>query len=371
LEQIYDIGKEITEIRKGHQCKNFTTDSNGEINYFTNMENVPKDIARLFIKATSLKYPKNPGRIMDGVEQINQVSLTFSNQNFSMSLRDKSREKIACGQALTATVFFASSEKQMVDVHYQAMAKGNIVASGTIQVDIGEESDAFEKLTAGGEELSAGDFKSNIESYYAVGNIDLNIDHTTSPSVSLVIYVNKGNETLTDSHTYEVGECQAHDVIVEWGQNEAKPGEDLVLSTKADKGALCALSAVDKSVELLGNDNKVDKKRLGQLQRDIGRRKEGYLPHYWDFERRCPVASKVLRKFEEKGMKAATNLPFMKNCQTLKDSINDEYVYEHHLDRDYVAYEYDYDEMDDPASVAGDTPQIFFRNNDYGRVIWC
>ena len=54
--------------------------------------------------------------------------------------------------------------------------------------------------------------------------------------------------------------------MVEWNEVEVNPGEAVQMKVKADGGALCALAAVDKSVQLLGNDNKVATKMFTHVQ---------------------------------------------------------------------------------------------------------
>ena len=100
--------------------------------------------------------------------------------------------------------------------------------------------------------------------------IPLLIDHTVSPSLKLVVYVNEvspflikvgsllhifltqGNTTLTDSHTYKIEACQQHQVSALWNKEKVQslhfsnfnshsvaqvyPGADVTLSVTAEVG---------------------------------------------------------------------------------------------------------------------------------------
>ena len=54
--------------------------------------------------------------------------------------------------------------------------------------------------------------------------------------------------------------------MVEWNEVEVNPGEAVQMKVKADGRALCALAAVDKSVQLLGNENKVATQMFTHIQ---------------------------------------------------------------------------------------------------------
>ena len=95
--------------------------------------------------------------------------------------------------------------------------------------------------------------------------IILLIDYKVSPSLKLVVFVNDGNQTLTDSHNYDIEACQNHKVSTKWSEEKVYPGTPVTFSVTAQPDSVCAISANDKSVELLGNNNKVTSETIGKL----------------------------------------------------------------------------------------------------------
>ena len=82
-----------------------------------------------------------------------------------------------------------------------------------------------------------------------------------------------GNTTLTDSHTYTVEACQKHAVSVQWSKATVNPGDPIKFSVSAGSGSRCGVSATDKSVELLDNENKMTKEKVANLLEVISQRK--------------------------------------------------------------------------------------------------
>ena len=107
--------------------------------------------------------------------------------------------------------------------------------------------------------------------------IVLPIDYKVSPSLKLIIFVNDGNQTLTDSHTYDVEACQNHKVSIKWSREKVCPGTPVTFSVAAQPDSACAMSATDKSVALLGNKNKLTSETIGKLQAEIGDRKTNHI----------------------------------------------------------------------------------------------
>ena len=93
--------------------------------------------------------------------------------------------------------------------------------------------------------------------------LEFPIDFRVSPSLKLIIFVNKGNTTLADSYTYDIEPCQKHKVSVQFSEEKVStikvlksvfemlsskvyPGSPVSLTVTAQPGSLCALAAIDK-----------------------------------------------------------------------------------------------------------------------------
>jgi len=92
----------------------------------------------------------------------------------------------------------------------------------------------------------------------------------------------------------------------------------------AEAGSLCALSATDKSVDLLGNKNKITGERMAELREQIGRRKTSQVSFDWKMQNKCPDTFEALKVFEGTGIKIVSDLPFLSQCETVVDANNND-----------------------------------------------
>jgi len=323
--EMVEIGHKMINIEYSKECHNIVSDDQGEINFHVPLEFVPDDIKKLSLKVVASDFLDNEETGMRQPSQLLDVVLTHSKLDLSLSLREKEREKVKCGEKMTARVFFSSYQNREIDLFYHVMAKGTIVKSGNLKVNIGED-DVTDQLVGDFIRLSPFDSKNLSKGQgireVTVKDVVLDIDHNLSPSLQLVIFVNDGNSTLTDSHTYQVESCQAHTVTVEWSETKVYPGTEVNLKVGAESGSLCALSATDKSVDLLGNNNKVTKEELAQLMVDISSRRTGLSSWQIIDQDRCPEAYKIMQVFESTGIQILTDLHFVNSCPSIIDSLN-------------------------------------------------
>merc|ERR1711962_381486 len=321
-DDMVEAGKKMVDLHYSSKCHNVTTDAFGKVKFYVPLKDIPNDVKKLSIKVKAVDRPTNTDTGMTQPELKLDVTLNPSDADISLGLSRKERSDLACNQDFSGTVYFSTSNPRPVTLHYQALSKGVIYQSGKVEVDVGGE-DALQSLVDGRTELHAGDDcpESDGSSTVSSTEIILPINHKVSPSLKLIVFVNEGNTTLTDSHDYQVEACQEHTVEAEWSADKVYPGEDVTLSVSAQPGSLCALSATDKSVDLLGNDNKISRSRVARLQEEIGRRKssQGY-GRFWELQNQCPEAYKALRVFESTGIKILTDLPFLSRCQTITDA---------------------------------------------------
>ena len=150
------------------------------------------------------------------------------------------------------------------------------------------------------------------ETVLSYQDISLPIDHRVSPSLKLVMFVNYKNTTISESHTYAVESCQNHKVSAQWNAAKVLPGSPVTFTVEAQQDSLCAISATDKSVELLGNKNKVTSETLENLQSLIGNRKNFNRYDYWEYQK-CKEAYDFIKKFERTGIHISSDLSIF-NC---------------------------------------------------------
>ena len=66
------------------------------------------------------------------------VGLTHSTADLTLSLKDKQRSSVKCGEEFKPRVYFSSGNEEQFILHYQALSKGTIIKTGQIPVKVRE-----------------------------------------------------------------------------------------------------------------------------------------------------------------------------------------------------------------------------------------
>ena len=93
-------------------------------------------------------------------------------------------------------------------------------------------------------------------------SIPVSADMSPSPKL-LVYYIRPDGETVADGASFSVSECFDNDVRLRFSSPQLRPGQHINLQLNADAQSVCALGVVDKSVHLLGGNNKLTKDKVG------------------------------------------------------------------------------------------------------------
>jgi len=358
-DEIAEVGLKMVDIKYSSKCHQLKSE-NGKIKFYVPMNNIPEDVTKLSIKATAINHPANETTKMKQPVRKLDISLTHTKAELTLSVKEKQRSELSCGQDFKAKVYFSSKPDEKFDLHYHALSKGIISKSGSSNVVVGQD-DALQSLVAGAKELSASESNTERESnegkIVSYQEIILPINYKVSPSLKLVVFVNAGNQTLTDSHTYDIEACQNHAVNVEWSETSVYPGTPVTFSVRAQPDSLCAISATDKSVELLGNINKVTRESIGKLQAEIGDRKTSRSENYWEYQRKCPQTYDAIKVYESTGIQILTDLSFINSCETITDAVH-EPEYEPEIMHSAVAFS-----VPESSFIAEDSPQPQIESN--------
>ena len=84
-----------------------------------------------------------------------EVSLTHSDLPLTLSLKDKPKMAIACGETFKPRIYFSSSEDLSFNLNYIAFSKGRIAVSGSKSVSTRSKSRSALYQTGDRRELSA------------------------------------------------------------------------------------------------------------------------------------------------------------------------------------------------------------------------
>ena len=205
-DEIIEIAKKMLNIEYSSKCYNVSTDSQGLVKFYVPLKDVPEDVVKLSLKVRALNFPAVEATKMKEPEKKLDVTLTHVNYTMTMGIQDKERKEIECDEEFTAEVYFSSNQNTDFDLHYYAMAKGKLIKSDSMRVEVGSD-DLTEELVAGATELRATDCavgQDETGKVVSKAAITLPIDHSVSPSLKLVVFTSDEDSTLTDTHTYTV-----------------------------------------------------------------------------------------------------------------------------------------------------------------------
>jgi len=334
-EEMVQTGEKMIKLEHSKKCQVIRSNEDG-IKFYVPMNNIPEDVVKLVVKATAINYAANETTGMQQPTSKLSVSLKHSKSDLSLSLNDKKSSSVACDAVFKPKIFFAAAKDEQFDLHYQTLSKGSIFKTGSFKVTVEEKEDALKSLIgpdsgktkryllSSTEECK--DSQSKVISYQ---ELELPIDYSVSPSLKLIVFATHKNSTIGDSFTYEIEPCQRHKVFSAFSKNKVYPRSAVSLRVSAKEGSLCAVSATDKSVELLGNSNKITKQTVSKLQAQIGDRKTSRSENYWEYQRKCPKTYEVFKVFENSGINIVSDLGLIKSCELLTDAGNfKEPVYE-------------------------------------------
>ena len=316
------VGKEVielcVELNDIEVCHYLISDEAGSIKFHVPLPIRSKRGARdLKITAKAVNRPSDSLKGMRQPERAERVFLHSDERErntMEVGLLGEEKQDLLCERMFKAKVFIASTVWKTINIHYDIISKGAIVISDQMEVEVGHE-DVLEELVRGTKEFvfeEIGDESWKISS----AEIPIFVDHRVSPQMDLVVFVvdRDTNITVMDSHSYKVEGCQEHRVSTSWDQEKVSPGSHVTLSVTAKEGSLCALSATDKSINLLGNKNSITVEGIEDLRRQIGLRKINPTSLY-ALQGKCPYFLHALRQFEGTGLTIVCEIPGLCECK--------------------------------------------------------
>nr|QTP96550.1 adult cement protein 5 [Chelonibia testudinaria] len=97
------------------------------------------------------------------------------------------------------------------------------------------------------------------------GYVTVRLGFNVSPTFKLLVYyVNSLGEVVSDSRAFDVEKCFQNQVSVAWNKKQVEPGEQATLEIRGAPYSLCGVSALDRSVELLSDKNKLTAENIFQ-----------------------------------------------------------------------------------------------------------
>ncbi|NWI86207.1 OVOS protein, partial [Pitta sordida] len=227
------ISREVIQLFVNNKnTDNFTTDDNGVAKFSI-------DTSEMFDPEISLKaiYKTSDHCHYEGWIEPYYPEATLSIQRFyswtSSFVRIEPLWKdLSCGQKRTITVHYVLNTEgnksiNITNFYYVGMAKGKIVLTGEIKVNIQVGQN--------------GTF-----------TIPLEVSEKMSPILRLLVYtLHPAKELVADSVRFPVEKCFKNKVHLQFSEKQMRPASNVSLVIEAAANSFCAVRAVDQSVLLL------------------------------------------------------------------------------------------------------------------------
>ncbi|XP_038076709.1 CD109 antigen-like [Patiria miniata] len=259
------------------------------IAFFT-IEDVPLDVEYISLTAVS------DGLTPDKKSRANSHVKPQYSPSKSFLHIDPVNERAEVNSYQTLTIHMTSQEPEYngVYLHTVMMARGNILLD-VESIIPPEEIDAFRRPGQYGIYPVNTDDMGMKEYVYSMHMIAsdvpihilqkdkvkttrrrFKVSYDMSPSVTVMAYYVRNNgEVVADTVTIPVEEVFQNQVDINFAEYVKQPGENTTLNILAKPSSLCAYGVVDKSVHLLGGDNRITKEKVFKALEDLQLSAEG------------------------------------------------------------------------------------------------
>uniref|UniRef100_G3ULK2 Ovostatin n=1 Tax=Loxodonta africana TaxID=9785 RepID=G3ULK2_LOXAF len=233
------IPNEIVHLHlKDKLVGNYTTDINGTAQFSLDTSKITSP--NITLKATYKKdeYCKSHGWMLPYYPQSEYFVERFYSRTNSFLKIVPEREELRCNQQKQVTVHYILNMEGFEDKTYMApfsylvISKGVIILHGQQKVQINDD-----------------DMKGTF-------SIPIDVSVELAPSAIMLVYtLHPGGEMVADSTHFKIEKCFKNEVNLNFSKEKSLPGSNVSLQVSAASNSLCALSAIDESVLLLGNYN--------------------------------------------------------------------------------------------------------------------
>ncbi|XP_022096480.1 pregnancy zone protein-like [Acanthaster planci] len=259
------------------------------IAFFT-IPDVPQDADYISLQASSLgSDPQSTSHTYGHVKAQFSPSKSF----IHIDPVDE-RAEVDSYQTLTIRMTSQEPEYNGVHLHTLMMARGNIILD-VHSIIPPEEIDAFHRPGQYGiypvktDEMGMKEYAHSL--HMLPSDIPIHIlekgkvkttrrrfkvSYEMSPAVTVMAYyIRDDGEVVADTVTIPVEEVFQNQVAVKFADLEKQPGQNTTVNIEAKPSSLCAYGVVDKSVHLLGGDNRITKEKVFKVLEDLQLSAEG------------------------------------------------------------------------------------------------
>ncbi len=318
------LGEKIDTLLYAKACEKHRSGSDGKIYLAIPLYDAPNNVTKLSLRATAIDHPANATSGMKQPVAKWDVALTHSNASVALAIAAEKNSKLTCFEN-KVEVFLSGKKGSTLDVSYFVSSGGVILLSGVQGVTVGDVDlvDQFVgdatiiKGLPGGDKSAAGEVLTKLEIPIDRPLAD---EGKVARDINVLVYLREGDSKgLSATHSFRADSC-ASQPLLRWSENKQTPGAEVQLKVEGEAESLCGYSVVDKSVDLVGNRNRITTNRVQELKEAIAKRR---IVNDRTSGRGCHNANLLFRAFERMGLFVMSDqLLVDTKCDNLVDATN-------------------------------------------------
>eukprot|EP00095_Tigriopus_kingsejongensis_P009746 maker-scaffold1177_size57108-snap-gene-0.11 protein:Tk09746 transcript:maker-scaffold1177_size57108-snap-gene-0.11-mRNA-1 annotation:"alpha-2-macroglobiln splicing variant 1 precursor" len=316
----YELSEKLATIRFGQSCSNLTTDSNGKVKISVPIYDIPSNITKLSIQVASLDHPTNETRGIVQPKGKLDVLLSHSNSTNALTISENEiNPTITCGKN-EIKIYFAGTPDTKLELNYYVSSGGALLFQGSEELTVSGED--LEQEFVGGAEVITFEGETKPKST-VLSRHDVIIQRPfadealVTGKLKLLMFTRDEEGNILTTTKEFVAESCTDQPSADWSKPELRPGEVVELKIHGKPEAFCGYSVVDKSVDLVPNENKITEPRVEELKEKIAMRR---VVNDKNFGEGCENANLLFKAFERLGLFILSDqLLISTTCDTLND----------------------------------------------------
>lgn len=277
----------LYRMEKKLACKNYTSDSQGQIRY--TLPPGPSKMTQLKVQADAMNFPQYNSPLDSSITIYYRPSNSrVYNQWYSPSKHYVQIEPIVgdapCNQQLTLKVLMTGNETDVFKVYTHVMARGQIVMHTSVEQkfkDIQTPLPADDSFIVYEDETSDY-FKNDLSSGSFSLPLAIKPEMAPKAHVLLTYVLKETGEIVADALDIPIAKCLKNNVTMSFTSEKQYPGTKVGLQIKGSPKSLCGISVVDKSIRLLSASGQIT---LDSIIKELDNFENGN--YYWYNSRGC------------------------------------------------------------------------------------
>lgn len=322
-DEFYALSQKLAEIKFDEACSNHTTDANGKVKFAVPLYELPANVTKMGVHVIAVNHPTNHTTGIYQPRKKLEVSLTHSNTSSALTVYEESiTPKLTCGKN-EIKVYFSAVPNSNVELNYYVSSGGALLFQGSENLPTSEE-DLESEFLGEAETIS---FDTAIPEKTTVLNRHVvtiqrpfKDEGLVTDKIKVLVFTRdqEGN-ILTTTKEMEAESC-ADQPGLDWNAEKLRPGDAAELKITGKPEAFCGYSVVDKSVDLVPNENSITQPKIQSLREKIAERR---VVNDKVLSEGCENGMLLFKAFERLGLFILSDqLLIDTTCDTLNDVTN-------------------------------------------------